>query len=621
MSLHYQQHLTLGFAGKRQHEGVAKMEEPLRQLFKAFDKKLKRNEIRLINGLADGADLLAMKVFCELFLEPRTHKHRKIGAVLPFVADDFKKTLTLADSPGLFYKYYPLCDQKLELDGNYLPGDDEPAFSIKNKAYVQQGKVLAHISDILIAVTPYDAGSNPGGTVETLLSSLYLKKPVIHYDLNDHKFYLYRSISDWLPANRKANDPEWIVDHLIQSLPSGRTYEAEKLNQGKVFILRKISWLFYERFVRRKKREQHFFVEFFVLFGSLFKKKKDVKLKPAPEKFETLHDLLTYKQEQLDEPAQYFQYHYRGGYILNYFLALFAIFLAVISIVSSLESGKLICPETVPRILLVAGLIKLVIIYLLIVNTRRINRFQYNKKAIDYRYAAERLRINAYLGIIGVLRAPKPALGNHSKKHFFKYKGEDMYQAVMMEPLCHPFQMVVTTAKLREFVNKLKTEWIFGQLAYHRKEAGLMDNMDERLEKIPARLAIIVFLVVILDLLIVFFVENLHIDLCPGWEKGLLFTLPFLLGLTALLPAVVTTLNSIRFQSDAHRLAARSGNMVEELSQLEIRINEVEHDLEHDEEGSHFGTVMEIMDEAATLLTDEVAEWSLIYEKRVYEQG
>jgi hypothetical protein len=99
-----------------------------------------------------------------------------------------------------------------------------------------------------------------------------------------------------------------------------------------------------------------------------------------------------------------------------------------------------------------------------------------------------------------------------------------------------------------------------------------------------------------------------------------LYALPVLLGLTALFPAIIGTLNGIHSQSEIHRLLVRSQSMVGELEAHIRVVDDVEATIKSNNEGSDFFHVLKLVDELANVFTDEVAEWSLLYEKKVDEQ-
>ncbi len=136
-----------------------------------------------------------------------------------------------------------------------------------------------------------------------------------------------------------------------------------------------------------------------------------------------------------------------------------------------------------------------------------------------------------------------------------------------------------------------------------------------------------VIAVVSIDLLLLLFVLLDFIgDLVPEGLIGMMHTgSPVLLFLAAILPAAVASLNGIRFQSECRRLADRSGIMQYVLSALRDDLNtlagEVDYDLKHPDTaaGSRTYEAMALAEQCGRVAVDEVAEWSVLYSKKLVE--
>ena len=94
---------------------------------------------------------------------------------------------------------------------------------------------------------------------------------------------------------------------------------------------------------------------------------------------------------------------YRGAFLLNYLLAVIAVVLAALSLV--LLGTRTDAAWLVP-VLLGLGALKLCIVIFIYRNTHRANHEQWNERAIDYRYLAERLRALYYLPRVGSYQPP-----------------------------------------------------------------------------------------------------------------------------------------------------------------------------------------------------------------------
>lgn len=593
MEPHFKNHIVIGLAGKRKHAKLNIIDEKLNDLFKALDESLGNCEIIFFTGLADGADQIAAKAFNEHYANTGLSKEKFLGAILPFNSADYEKTITQKKG---YQDLYATCQQVLELDGKNINGNDGD--SLRDKAYQQQGSALARLSDILIVIAPKSDGGKTGGSVQTLLTMLGLKKPVIFLNLDDQQFYLYENMEQWFHGLSPMK-PEAICKALFKSdfsLPDVNI--NEKMDSGWIFKARAGSWGWFDK---------------------TFKGKKLVSDYVKTESPHNLFSLLNTLQEEIDRQSVYFQTQYRGGYILNYLLAFFAILLAVISLTIYTERSFLLDGFFVWSLFII-GCLKLAILILLLINTNEINKHEYNRKAIDFRFAAERLRVNVYMSILGIIRSPAPSLGNHSKKQFSQYNGESIYQKAIFNALRLKYTFIVSKENILSFLKTLKMDWIKGQISYHESESRRMKLMDSRLQNIPELLSKVIIGVVAIDLIIAFLVEIIKIVSDEEVKHFFDIFLPYMLALAAFIPAVITTLNSIQFQSEAHRLSVRSQLMHEELLFLDKKIDEITVDIEQNDEGCNFATVLNLIDETANILTDEVAEWSLIYERRVFDQ-
>lgn len=600
----YTSYVTIGFAGKRKHEKLELVADRLESLFKALDQKLNNRHLHFVTGLADGADLIATDTFLKYFENDIKENKKSCGAILPFAKSTYLDTI---HGKKEFERLCANCSQVLELDGKNEKGTPR---HISDRAYQQQGRVLGYISDIFLAVAPKSEKGKTGGTKESLISVLTLRKPVILLNLDDGKFYLYQTLEEWFGEDN-AVEPEQIADMLFEPQfkepDEKKKEEVGELDQTYmsklIFMSRKNAWLLFEKFFKQRRKATAPIADLHFV--------------------NPLQENLYRKQLKLDDIAAHFQYQYRGGYVLTYILAFIAVMLAIISLVVFSEMFVRNAENlAMVNILIIIGLFKLVIIIAMYINTRNINRSAYNPKAIYYRYAAERFRINYFMSLLGVLSSPRPHLGNHSKKRFAKYTGEAIYQEQIATHLKDHYHIAINKEGLQKFIRLIKNNWVKGQKKYHLSAMVLMGRMDKKFLKLPGEFSIAVLMIVAFDL-IIGGLFGYRIICIPETVRHPYdhFALPILLGFTALLPAIVSTLNGIHSQSETHRLSVRSELMVDELEAHIERIRQVEHCIEDNNEGSDFFTVLKLMDELASTLTDEVAEWSLLYEKRVDEPG
>jgi hypothetical protein len=99
---------------------------------------------------------------------------------------------------------------------------------------------------------------------------------------------------------------------------------------------------------------------------------------------------------------------------------------------------------------------------------------------------------------------------------------------------------------------------------------------------------------------------------------------PILVFFAAVLPAIVAALNSIGFQAECLRIAERSATMVRILErrraaceQLESRITTARSG--GADSGAWTLETLEFAERCAQIVTDEVAEWSVLYSRDLRE--
>lgn len=592
--------LSIAFAGKRSHAGLASMQGPLNALFTVLEQAYPGTHLQLLSGLADGADQIVASVFMEGHAANKPGgASRLLGAVIPLPLHTYINTI---HDKTLFHRLYDQCSYRLHLDGcAQAAGDGRHDYK---EAYRQQARLLPRMGDIFLATAGRQEEGEKGGTKEAILAALTGGKPVVLLNLDDLQFYFYHTIDDWYFADALPLAPAAIVEQCALVYQKDVFISAEAEPKDLLFLLRRAVWNFYE---------------------SLFRKNKPA---PGPEdELKDLHNAMYYQIEahrkKASESSKYFMFQYRGGYLLNYFLAITAIFIAVdASTVHFFHLEKLLPGEQrTKNSLLLLDVLKVGVILLIVYNTRRINRHHYNAKAIRFRYTAERLRIMSYFSLLGILRIPKPFLGNHVNAHMRDYQGESVFRRIISDLVIHTplLSFALNTAYLAATTRFIKKHWLEGQLAYYSNDQLKMKRMDEQLVKIPEWLGKIVLVIVLIEIVEQLLPEQVHQhQVVAVWINWMV---PVLIAATILLPGIVTTINSMHFQTEAKRLAFRNEIMYHQLKKIVLGLEQEIERLDQRAEGNNLLNVLLQLDEAARLTTDEVAEWTMIYEKPVFEPG
>jgi len=168
-----------------------------------------------------------------------------------------------------------------------------------------------------------------------------------------------------------------------------------------------------------------------------------------------------------------------------------------------------------------------------------------------------------------------------------------------------------------ETIRFIRNYWLEGQLAYYKRDLKKMQKMDKKLVNIPewlSKMVLIIVITEIVELLLPDGVRNQQaISFWINW------IIPVLIAATILLPGIITTINSMHFQTEARRLAFRNEIMIHQMERILASLERKMQMMEGNADGNNLLSILLILDEAASITTDEVAEWTMIYEKPVFE--
>jgi hypothetical protein len=369
---------------------------------------------------------------------------------------------------------------------------------------------------------------------------------------------------------------------------------------------------------------------------------------------------------------------YRGAFLLNYLLASVAVALAAASLallgaiahVAPVEQAQALrqavehatadahgasdSPSWLLPTLLILASIKLALLFAIARNTRRANREAWNDYAVDYRYLAERLRGMQYLPLAGSHQPPAAAPPQFASRVVRQSAVDWLFDALVRS--ISPAEMpqarsteipsydesgVVRVQRLlscnsREVIAAVRTGWIEGQARYHERNANTMRALHRWAERTGEHLGRGVIVIVAIDLLLV---SGEWLHALPGTlMPWVAMATPWLIFVSAVLPAVVASLNGIRFQSECERLAERSAVMRvmlegrdrarpeeprgrrQHAEELERKIAAAQADPGADPGGWSYD-VLRLTELVATDFVQEVAEWSVLYAKEVSDPG
>lgn len=569
--------------------------------------------LRLITGLCEGGDSLAVEAFdaLQVHQELQPHVATELAAVIPFDLPAYRASRP----PGFLPEFDRLagrCAYVLALDGVYEKPQPDTALA-KNRrarAYRAQSTLLLRHADILVAAADPDGEGRAGGTLETVRAALEFELPVVFLHTGTGMISLIEPGDD--PASAiaalAAGEDDWAgtLRSWVTTIVAGSDVEGLPEQTG-------VAPAGHETMASHGEK---LLTEFFQATGTPPKTSDEAgKLKRQPSVGERLWTKFEKSFRsgdglERDEPLEPYaawrsrstelNYHYaglyRGAFLLNFGLAASAVFLAALSLVllsyadpvaggnhtatgETLHHVAAAAPECAsPGLLfftlLTLGAVKLWIVLWIFINTHSANHGDWNDKAVDYRYLAERLRTMFYLPRIGSFQPPMAAPPQYASRVVRQSAVDWLLDAIVRgispaalatarpETFTFPeggYEATLVRLEPLVLLEKVRDGWIKQQAIYHDQIARQMDRIHSWAENWGKVLNITVICFVLVD--VAFIIAELSGRLPLEWCHRLHFVTPWLVFLAAVLPAAVASLNGIRFQSECRRLAERSAVM------------------------------------------------------------
>lgn len=356
---------------------------------------------------------------------------------------------------------------------------------------------------------------------------------------------------------------------------------------------------------------------------------------------ETCKNIKTERGKINDNFAREYAARYRGSYLLNYNTIVLAVLLAVSSLallyIDKLYK-ELYNDETVTHaihiVLLIFGILKVLCLLVIFTNTQEAKKLEFNRKAIEYRYLSEQLRCMYYMQLLGSRKAPTPSSGrllhgasiiqndldkviNTLLATKSRQQGEEPLVIVYdKQHLLNILHFVRGSAN-----NKLIHGWIKPQIHYHQNNAAKNKKLNEKLEHRIAFLNLIILIAVIIDVIAgSMYLSHLFYNYSKFFHTYI--TVFVLIGAT-IVPAYVASRNGLLFQSEARKQEIRSTMMLQLLQELDKRyealIARISQNTNTGHAGSYTQEAIELVNETAQIMIDEVAEWAFLSNKDVPE--
>jgi hypothetical protein len=483
--------------------------------------------LRLVTALAEGADCLAAGAALDAGW--------RIDACLPFPATEYETDFSDDVARA---RHRQLRERASAVFA--LPGQREAA----SAAYETVGRLVLDQSDIMLALWDGDPARGRGGTAQVVAEAVARRIPVIHVDIHGMQppMLLWTGLSD-LDFEQPTIDTvprapaEDVIDAVVRALVEPPSSDVDRLMLS--------------RFMRERIADRAPALPFPLLLAATgVRPLQRSRLRPPsqPECAQRLRDCLGplpdtgdhghRLQQQLlprfglaDAAGAYFAQLFRSGYVANFGLAALAVLLALSGLAAPALKLPLIATE-------------LLVILLILANTRAGTRVGWHKRWLDNRHLAEQLRVVSLSSLLGELE-----LRNREASDATMGPGwVRWYARASARELGLP-NVTVDRAYL-DRIRRTAIALLDDQIAYHEANAGHMRKLDHRLHRMGGRLFALTALAcgawIVAKLL---GVANAALPIDPTITVTML---------TAVLPAMGAALYGIRMQGDFSGVADRS---------------------------------------------------------------
>ena len=240
-----------------------------------------------------------------------------------------------------------------------------------------------------------------------------------------------------------------------------------------------------------------------------------------------------------DHLGSHYAQNLRGGHVVNFSFSAMAVLLALASLVF-------------PGIKLQLVLAEIAIIVTIIVNTNIGVRDAWQRRWLDYRILAERLRPIRSLKLLGVASPP----ARPPRKFANARRWVDWYVTAVWREMGSPTG-TIDPPRLDELRQLIAEQELSGEIAYHHSNARRMAHLEKRLHTIGSRSFLLtIFICAIFPLL--YFTAH---DIVMEYSK-------FFVAFSAGLPALGGATYALRVHGDYAGAAGRSLETAEALGSI-----------------------------------------------------
>ena len=520
----------------------------------------------LVSPLAGGADQLVAARAIE--------RGWDLQAVLPMERGAYRGSMPADDARELDR----LADRSRCL--LELPGD--PARPLD--AFVMAGRATVAHSDLLIALWDGQPARGRGGTAETIERALVRGTPVIHLPVDP---------AEPVTILWSAFDPVVVTE--VGDHGCGRPATPESIAIMLTALLAppnaEIERSFVRRYLGERARRLSLRVEYPLLMavaGARRIRRRDLSAKPRiaaahgewaeyRAQCQSCHgveaplDRLQAAYEWSDRLATHFAQTYRSSHVLNFVLAALGAWIGLSGLVLDVSPRLLAATETL-------------VVTIIIVNTVTGSRRCWHQRWLDYRQLAERLRPMRSLKLLGVAAPDAPG----SAAEPVARRWIDWYAGAMWRSMGCPAGRIAE-ADVTALARAITEKELDPQIAYNRRNASEVRNLDRRLERLALALFVATLLIALISA-----VYPAALAGIGAWSTVL----------SAGLPVLGTAIFGIRVQGDFGALSARSNATAAQLERLAEELRTARS----------LPRAADLAEQAGRVMLADLGEWRLVNE-------
>ena len=530
--------------------------------------------LRLVTGLAEGTDHVGTETGIALGYAT--------AAVLPFPREIYLDDFPDAAGRARYERLLAATECVFELPGSRA---DE------GEAYALVASGINAQADLLVAVWDGLPARGRGGTAEVITAALAHGKPVVHIPLDPElpMRLLWRGFETRHRAGHALSVPpvrswdERLLPPVLRALllppdTAGERdavasffVEHERLHNRRIEYPLLLALTGVGKLQRSAWRNTPY-LETTHHYWSDFRATAPCQSNAAM--FAALEAAYAWS----DNLATHFAQSFRSGHVVNFIFSAFAVIFALLGLYFAAAKVYFVAAEVV-------------LIATVVLNTRAGSRAQWQRRWLDYRHLAERLRPIRGLKLLGVA-APPPT---PTRKSGDTARWTDWYATALWRQMGTPHGRI-DDASLPELQQLIIATELAPEIAYHRANDHRMHALNHRLHQIgdAGFTATILLCVGFLFAYPFLGVETMH------WIAPL-FTIA-----TAALPAIGGATYGLRVHGDFSGSAARSAETASELSGLQAELATT----------TTLRRSAMLTEAAAAIMLVDLAEWRLTYEQR-----